>query len=169
MADKHHYSDNTLVTEDGEDTEFLCIGEREDADEPAFIYRYAVPGRYDIYGFGLRKDEPYRSSRVTYWSASPSAIQPARVMLLKDLEHPRVIEMFREFANAARFPRRMLRLLDTLAPDSSAVNAYRMTWEERMRYLKATRDAIIATERERVKAERVAEDARVASDFVDET
>ena len=137
----HHHSDNRLVLNGLQHCEYLCIGENEDTAEKVFLYRYFVPGRCDVYGFGLSPAEPGRSRRLTYWSESDIPMPKSFAALLKDLEKPAVVGMFERFARSSKYHVAMLRFLELLAPKSSAVKAFRRASNKRMNEWRAKRDS----------------------------
>lgn len=137
----HHHSDNRRVLNGRQSCEYLCIGENEETAESVFLYRYFVPGRCDVYGFGLQSAEPGRSQRVTYWSESDIPMERSFAALLKDLEKPGVVDMFARFARSSKYHVAMLRFLELLAPRATAVKVFRRASNKRMKEWRAKRDS----------------------------
>lgn len=133
-------SDNRQVMRGRQSCEYLCIGENEDLAERVFLYRYFVPGRCDVYGFGLQLAQPGRTRRLAYWSESDIPMARALTALMKDLEKPAVVSMFSRFATTSSHHVTVLQFLELLAPKSSAVRAYRKACRARLKRWRAMRE-----------------------------
>jgi hypothetical protein len=117
-------SDNIRVLAGSERNEYLSIVLiRDEKDFRIYVYRYAVPGRYDIYSFELGRSEN-GPMKVSYSSDSREPIAKSAAACARDLNKSAVVAMikslFKEEQAIARYGYNFVELLEQIASKSKA-------------------------------------------------
>jgi len=93
MNKNYIFSDNVNILSDNEHNEYFAINI---IDNEIFFFRYAVPGRYDIYEFGFELEKTNIRNKIKYHSDLKGSFSDRLENFKNDLKDERVKKLIKD-------------------------------------------------------------------------